>query len=377
LQFCIGKFALTDEPANSCGTLDYGDVAIGQNKFMESRGRLSIQRFKCFADFHLDQLGDINLIAGRNNAGKSTLLEAIALACSGGHPKRFFRFLQEREAPATEDDLLAAIKAISQCSIVFESSKRLHNFRIRLPFSEPPDQSQWKDLRSSEHWALLPTFGIDTGGKIVALDVALNTLRNSLTLGDAAHPDLTGTRLVEARDLETEPQRVREYWDKIAGLSGEDELVKALRLIEPTVERVVLPVSRDSNVPRVRRAGRDDLEPLSRFGDGMTRLFRLALAAVNARGGVLLIDEIENGLHYTLFPQLWDFLFQLSELNQVMIFATTHSWEAAEAFSKIAFDSKNRLGLLTRLDRDETGVMPVSYTREAALVAVTEHYEVR
>lgn len=346
---------------------------------MESRGRLTIKRFKCFADFQMERLGDLNLIAGRNNAGKSTLLEAIALACSGGHPKRFFRFLQEREAPANEDDLLVAVQGLHDCLVKLQSNPLNweYTYSIRYPYKEPENPKLLVDLRSNSQTGLVPSLSIETVVRTVAMNVSLAALRNGLLIGDMAYPELKRANLVEARDLETEPQRVREYWDKIAGLSAEDELVKALRLIEPTVERVVLPVSRDSNVPRVRRAGRDDLEPLSRFGDGMTRLFRLALAAVNARGGVLLIDEIENGLHYSLFPQLWDFLFRLSEMNQVMIFATTHSWEAAESFSKTAFDSTSRLGLLTRLDMDENGVKAVPYSREAALVAVTEHLEVR
>ena len=40
---------------------------------------LRVQNFRCFKDFTAEKLGDVNLIVGKNNSGKSSVLEAVAL----------------------------------------------------------------------------------------------------------------------------------------------------------------------------------------------------------------------------------------------------------------------------------------------------------
>lgn len=78
----------------------------------------------------------------------------------------------------------------------------------------------------------------------------------------------------------------------------------------------------------VKIEGIDEPLPLKSMGDGITRLFHIIVALVNARNGILLIDEFENGLHWSVQPKVWDIVFQLSEKLNVQVFATTHSHES-------------------------------------------------
>ena len=52
----------------------------------------------------------------------------------------------------------------------------------------------------------------------------------------------------------------------------------------------------------------------------MQRTFGIALALVNARNGLLLIDEFENGLHYLVQPDLWRLIFQVARRLNVQVF---------------------------------------------------------
>ena len=45
--------------------------------------------------------------------------------------------------------------------------------------------------------------------------------------------------------------------------------------------------------------------PIGSMGDGMWRMLGLALALANAKGGVLLVDEIDTGLHYSVMADMW------------------------------------------------------------------------
>jgi len=62
----------------------------------------------------------------------------------------------------------------------------------------------------------------------------------------------------------------------------------------------------------------------------MTHLFHLIFALVNAKDGFLLIDEFENGLHYTVQPKVWELIFKLAKALNVQVFASFfflgHSW---------------------------------------------------
>jgi len=57
---------------------------------------LIIKNFKCITELHLPQLSTINLITGKNNVGKSTLLEAIAIYASNGSFPTIYKLLEDR-----------------------------------------------------------------------------------------------------------------------------------------------------------------------------------------------------------------------------------------------------------------------------------------
>lgn len=85
------------------------------------------------------------------------------------------------------------------------------------------------------------------------------------------------------------------------------------------------------------------------MGDGMVRILQLILKVFPAKGGFLLIDEFENGLHYSVQKQVWSLLFDLAALLDIQVFATTHSWDCIESFSSVAVEKSNIEGILFRV----------------------------
>jgi AAA15 family ATPase/GTPase len=49
----------------------------------------------------------------------------------------------------------------------------------------------------------------------------------------------------------------------------------------------------------------------------------------------LLIDEIENGLHWSILPKVWRFLVETARVLDVQVFATTHSKDCIEALAEL------------------------------------------
>ena len=54
----------------------------------------------------------------------------------------------------------------------------------------------------------------------------------------------------------------------------------------------------------------------------MWRMLGLALALANAKGGVLLVDEIDTGLHYSIMGDMWRMVGKLAATLDVQVFAT-------------------------------------------------------
>jgi AAA15 family ATPase/GTPase len=116
-------------------------------------------------------------------------------------------------------------------------------------------------------------------------------------------------------------------------------VIDSLRLIENSIERIFF-IGNHPRIPVCRINGYERPMPLHGMGDGVSRLFELILGIVNVAGGICLIDEFENGLHWSVQEKIWEVIFQTSRNLDVQIFATTHSFDAVKAFQTIALQQE-------------------------------------
>lgn len=184
--------------------------------------------------------------------------------------------------------------------------------------------------------------------------------------------------LVPARELNKE--QIIAIWDGISLTGLEKEVNNALRLIAPGVEGLNLmstPAAKGERELTVNVAGIDELLPLYSLGNGMWRSLSIALALVNAKDGILLIDEFENGLYYTVQPELWQLIFQVAQRLNVQVFATTHSWDCIEAFQKADKGGHQEDRLLIRLESKQGGIVPTLFDERQLGIATREQIEVR
>jgi predicted ATPase len=177
------------------------------------------------------------------------------------------------------------------------------------------------------------------------------------------------------------PEDAVRLWDGIVLTEHEDTCLQALRIIEPDIDRVALmdvpgPDGRVERAPHVSRKSRRQPEPLRSLGEGMNRLFDIMLGMTNARGGRLLIDEIENGLHYSIHEQLWRHVFEVASTLDVQVFATTHSWGCIDAFQAAARAHPDE-GMLIRLDRRESESIAYLFDEDELAVVSEQAIEVR
>jgi len=122
--------------------------------------------------------------------------------------------------------------------------------------------------------------------------------------------------------------------------------------------------------------------PLSSMGDGMLRVLQLLLAMYPAKGGYFLVDEFENGLHYSVQEGLWKLLFDLAIRMDIQVFATTHSSDCIAAFANVArarIDSNGCLFRLKRIDDQEIGdrIIATAFSEDQLVLAQDAQVDLR
>jgi hypothetical protein len=221
---------------------------------------------------------------------------------------------------------------------------------------------------------LSPRFTIQAVGAVLSYPIDPSLPQSILRLNSNEIPCV----LTPAHGLSG--QRLIELWDSIALTRLQADVLSALRLIAPglvDLNFVSTPLSRGERIPIVKITDSDEPLPLYSLGDGMLRALGISLALVNAKDGILLIDEFENGLHYTVQPDLWRLIFQVAHRLNVQVFATTHSWDCVEGFQKAAQENAQEEGVVIRLSAKKGVVNVTLFDEEELGIATREQIEVR
>ena len=115
------------------------------------------------------------------------------------------------------------------------------------------------------------------------------------------------------------------------------------------------------------------------FGQGAVRLFQIALGLAYSKNGFLLIDEAENGLHYTVQRDFWRMVLQTAQANNVQVLATTHSADCIRGFAEAIAANENTevKGLLVRLSRKGGTLHAVEYDEHELAITDEQGLEVR
>lgn len=386
---------------------------------------LIIKNFRSLEDFQVEKLGRVNLIVGKNNSGKSSVLEALKIYASSGnvltlqeladsHGEKyrlrddergeigdlpFEHFFTGRQFP-TNDDTEIEIGSVDS------PDSRLHIQHIFLAeyeetvedeFGEQRSRIRRKKITREEYeinsleqitQAIAVTKGVKSYPPIL-LDAPRSMMRSrSMTeLFDKIPCSAIPTQFISIDELADE-------WDKIA-LTEDEEIVKnALRIIVPEFENLIF--VKNDDLPNPRYSQRNSFQrsakirlsdfskpiPLNSLGDGMFRVLQLSIKLFSSKGGFLLIDEFENGLHYSVQEKVWALLFEMAQKLDVQIFATTHSWDCIESFAKVAIEKQDIDGLLFRVGQsvrnsDKGRVIATVFEKEQLFSITQSDVEVR
>ena len=175
-----------------------------------------------------------------------------------------------------------------------------------------------------------------------------------------------------------DPQSIASLFGNLQLEGEEDTALDFIRPLEPRLQSLTLIPLNDVPVIHARLKGVSRLIPMQLIGEGLNRMFSLVLAMSDARGGLLLIDEIENGLHHKVQEQVFSDLLNLARAYNMQVFATTHSSECLRA-AYWAHEKQETLDDFAyyRLDRIDGMAKAFQFDSEMIETAIELNWEIR
>ncbi|MEQ9552695.1 MAG: AAA family ATPase [Coleofasciculus sp. G3-WIS-01] len=375
---------------------------------------LTIKNFRCFKHFQLQQLGRVNLLVGKNNSGKTSILEAIQLLCSKGNPEPLVEMMTNRGEYFWSDDIRRSgrereldichlfhgheIESGSEFSIL-ASNDNIEN-KLFVSIEKQPIASKVdSEIKSDESTSLVEEFPDNLIELVFNISWTDGNKRESWKRSLSSSGGLSEdyirrwrfigkpsknaaiNQYITSSSLTT--TNMIELFDQVVLTPDETLVYKALQTIEPKIDRIASITyeshryleSRGGFV--VRLSDSDQRVPIGSMGDGIWRMLGLALSTVCARGGVLLVDEIDTGLHFTAMEDMWKLIFETAKKLNVQVFATTHNsdcWTSLASLASQEQDTEDGITIQRIEPGKETGVL---FTERQIVIAAQRGIEVR
>jgi AAA15 family ATPase/GTPase len=355
---------------------------------------LRIQNFRTFRDLTIDRLGRVNLIVGKNNVGKTALMEAAYLWMQRGRLNAIKRLLEDRDELNSEKienhrysrrQRVMEIKVADSIQNLFnrEDSSEAKSPMLLGPCTgkrdlrlsiESPKQATLFDAEEREEIDLVVSFGKHR--RKARYQLAQDFMHEAPGWHDRR--SLDPSHFMRSNGLSDRGRA--KIWDHIVeeGPSSEKKMMKFMNIVDDRVQDVRFTGS-DPRIPLVGLKGISERIPLRSMGGGMIRVLDYSIALVDTEGGVLLIDELENGLHYSVQSDLWEMIFETAQELDVQVFATTHSYDCVQAFQQASGEHEEE-GMLISLRRkrsDPEEIVAVPIDEEELEYAVETHTDVR
>ncbi len=305
-------------------------------------GHIKIKNFKCFDSLKVENLRRVNLLGGDNNVGKSAFLEALEVVAKTENSRSLISVLkdiikrrQAYTARFSEFDIITYEKD----SLRLETNTVSIALKIRPGdqlslFSESSDDMQDSEIDEN----LLIEFVINGNSD----GMSYRRFSDTISRRDSSFA-VHNTRLNENTDFipstSLDEGKLSEIYGNIVDMGMMEYINDFLREFDPRIESLVIRPTERHSVFKVKLRDRNIPVLLSSMGGGLNRYIAIVCAIWKCRDGRLFIDEVENGIHYTKYEKLWEIIFKTSKKANTQVFATTHSKECIEAFSRVSEES--------------------------------------
>lgn len=316
---------------------------------------IDIEGYRGFKKYSVANLSHVNLLVGKNNVGKTSLLEAIDLL-TNPQIQVFEEIAFQRSEPLISGKnqepgrittLLSSATEMVDLSHFFyghdfgldkqfciQAKNNLHELeQLLVTVRELPKSSPVESR--SVYYALMLDF---SQGAVSRADIFNVTEEGGLLQYRNILPPIRKipVQFITTRSLRT--NFLGNLWDNVVMEGKEQEAINAMKILAPELTGIYFLVGDRSTRSALGNiflgfSTSKKRIPLGSYGEGMQRLLALSLALIRSADGILLIDEIDTGLHWSVLGDMWRLVVETAKTLNIQVFATTHSLDCLKGLA--------------------------------------------
>lgn len=266
---------------------------------------IEIKQFKCFTDFKASGFKRVNLIGGKNNIGKTALMEAIYINTSS----------------VNINSMITAIAGVKykreKANLIFRKNDSKENLDATKQYSSI------SNLNTRE-------FYINDDDAKKQYNFVIYGITKTINARDLTiiPKHISNIRFIDS--FGSSDENFVKVYQKVQQLDKENELNHYIHEFDDSIKNFKV----IGDKPQCKTNGK--YQDINEFGEGLKTYISIICSLYACEDGYLFIDEIDNGIYYEHFDRLWEIILTLSKQTNCQVFATTHSREMLESFARIA-----------------------------------------
>lgn len=341
---------------------------------------ITIENYRGIQKSVINGLSQINVFFGKNNCGKSSILESIFLLTGQSNPLLPVSVNKTRGlVEATEENLLMEFyKASPNNKINIVEDGDVHRELMIEMFKSSSHAVDLQGLETGKSNAGQGYYGLKYQYRLNGNDIVYHS---SLTVSE----DISASAKIDVDKRYNEvifshyipsTHRLVELSDKLEKIiqnKQEDAILDVLRIVEPNLKDIQL-LGRKIMVD----VGLDKRLPINVLGDGFCKILSLILSIYDCAGGMLIVDEIDNGLHFSVMPKLWESIVSAVKKNNVQLFVSTHNIDMLKALvDVISYEDESLVASYKLVRKSDDEIVALRYGIESLSYSVLNDIEVR
>lgn len=354
----------------------------------------SVHQFRGIKNIDLNQLGRINILVGRNNCGKTSVLEALATYARPLRPSEWFDVVRRREISNSRSVLIEGLSWLFPHDELIDTNSipSVRETRVSgkgcCPIREvvarfTEIEGLFEDVESDQPNTDEEAFGTSVSRKGARLELrakvedsqenffgsTIDEYHFSTDIWESGRgpaPQNASSTSIKVETITPFSHRIRnadvEAISKSVFSDVKQTVIRLLRNFDPSIiDLQILKKPRGEAIVYVNHS-RLGLTPLSTFGDGMRRALIMGATLATVSGGILLVDEIESAIHVEALKSTFQWLHNACREMNVQFFTTTHSLEAIDALIASVQDPDDLV--MYRLERSNGEVKVKRFSHE-------------
>jgi len=295
---------------------------------------IEIQDYKLFKNFKAEGLGRVNLIGGKNNVGKTAFMEAICIN-------------------VYSNDLATLTKVLSSPKLAREyleiGYRLLEKHEIESALDSIKNYESFSNIRKIK----FEIFDKDGVKKYLFF---IDDKSIQININDFSYEMKRVSNIKFITQLGYTKAQLKEVFEAVQRKDKESVLYKYINEFDDNILNFKI-IGGDKPQCKIKSGEYIDIND---FGDGLKHWISMICSLYACENGYMFVDEIDNGLHYTMLDKLWEIILTISKEQNVQVFATTHSKECIESYARVA----------KKLEDDEIGFIELGRNKEDKIRAI-------